>query len=75
MAVKIRLARTGRTNRPSYRIVAIDEHKKRNGKFIEVLGTYDPLKTGVNANFKKDRVDYWLSVGAKPTKTVASLLA
>lgn len=74
MAVKIRLSRTGRTNRPNYRIVAIDEHKKRDGRFIEILGSYDPLVKVGGLEVKKDRVEYWLSKGAKPSETVFHLL-
>lgn len=74
MAVKIRLARFGKTNQPLYRVVAIDEHKQRNGRAIETLGTYDPHKTSLKLEIKKDRVDYWLSVGAQPTNTVKNLL-
>lgn len=74
MAVKIRLTRTGKTNQPLYRVVAIDEHKKRDGQAIEILGAYDPHKTNGKLSIKKDRLDYWLSVGAKPTATVSSLI-
>ena len=76
MAVKIRLARFGKTNNPVYRVVAIDEHKQRNGRAIETLGTYDPHASIQNLKFKikKDRIDYWLSVGARPTDTVNNLL-
>lgn len=74
MAVKLRLSRTGRTNKPSYRLVAIDEHKKRDGRFIEILGSYDPLVKVGGLTVKKDRIDYWLSQGAKPSDTVAQLL-
>lgn len=74
MAVKIRLARFGKTNHPLYRVVAIDEHKQRNGRAIETLGTYDPHKADQKLIIKKDRVDYWLSVGAQPTPTVKNLL-
>ena len=74
MAVKLRFTRTGRVNIPTYRLVAIDEHKKRDGKFIEILGTYSPLSKTDNFQYKKERVDYWLSCGAQPSATVASLL-
>ena len=74
MAVKLRLSRTGRTNKPSYRLVAIDEHKRRDGRFIEILGSYDPLVKSGGIVFKKDRINYWLSQGAKPSATVESLL-
>lgn len=74
MAVKIRLARFGKTNKPFYRVIAIDEHKQRGGRVIEMLGTYDPHQIKQKLSVKKDRVDYWLSVGAQPTATVANLL-
>lgn len=74
MAVKIRLTRIGKANQALYRLVAIDEHKQRGGKAIEILGSYDPHKTTNKLEVKTDRVDYWLSVGAKPTETVAHLL-
>jgi small subunit ribosomal protein S16 len=76
MAVKIRLARFGKTGKPLYRLVAIDEHFKRNGKAVEILGTYNPHEKvkSQKLKVKSDRVKYWLSVGAKPTETVASLL-
>ncbi len=74
MAVKIRLARFGKTNQPAYRLVAIDEHKKRNGKAIEILGSYNPHLKSNKIIVKRARVDYWLSVGAKPSATVKNLL-
>lgn len=73
MAVKLRLTRTGKTGRANYRLIAIDEHKKRDGRFVEILGSYDP-HTPVGLLVKKDRVAYWLSVGAQPSATVAALL-
>lgn len=74
MAVKLRLARFGKTGHALYRLVAIDEHKKRNGKAVEIIGNYDPHKTTKKLILKKDRLDYWLSVGARPTETVKNLL-
>lgn len=74
MAVKIRLARFGKRNQPLYRLVAIDEHKKRDGVAIEILGQYDPAKTKNKVEVKIDRIRYWLSVGAKPSETVKHLL-
>ena len=74
MAVKIRLTRIGKANQPLYRLVAIDESKKRGGSAIEILGTYNPHKTTTKLEVKKDRVNYWMSVGARPTETVANLL-
>ena len=76
MAVKIRLKKMGRKNRPFYRIVAADVGAKRGGKEVEVLGHYDPLvaEKEKQVTVTRDRVQYWLSVGAKPSETVASLL-
>ncbi len=75
MAVKLRLARFGKKGAPVYRLVAIDEHKKRNGRAIEILGTYNPADKANKMTLNKDRINYWLSVGATPTATVGSLLA
>jgi small subunit ribosomal protein S16 len=74
MAVKLRLARIGKRRSTFYRLVAIDEHKKREGRVIETLGTYDPHAQENKLKIKKERLDYWISVGAKPTATVSHLL-
>lgn len=74
MAVKLRLTRVGKANQPLYRLVAIDEHKKRDGRAIEILGNYNPTQKINHIEVKKDRLDYWLSVGAKPSATVKHLL-
>lgn len=74
MAVKIRLARLGDKKSPFYRMVVADSRCARNGKFIENLGTYDPLKKPFELNLNKERVAYWLSVGATPTETARELL-
>lgn len=76
MAVRIRMMRMGRKNRPYYRIGAFDAREERDGKVIENLGTYDPLESNNEKQIalKKDRVEYWLSVGAKPTESVAAIL-
>lgn len=74
MAVKLRLSRFGKKNQPLYRLVAIDEHKKRNGRAIEILGTYDPAKATNKLHAELTRVNYWLSVGATPSDTVRQLL-
>ena len=73
MAVRIRLARHGTTNRPFYRIVAADSSSPRDGRFIELLGTYDPLTDPEKVTLKPERVKYWLGVGAKPSDTVNSI--
>ncbi|MBY0490711.1 MAG: 30S ribosomal protein S16 [Gemmatimonadaceae bacterium] len=74
MAVKIRLRREGRKKTPMYRIVVADSKSPRDGRFIEIIGQYQP-RSGENAiNLKADRVEHWLNVGALPTDTVRSLL-
>ncbi|MGQ9663835.1 MAG: 30S ribosomal protein S16 [bacterium] len=70
--VKIRLRRMGKHKSPFYRIVALDSKRARDGAYIENLGHYDPLKK--NLQLKRDRIEYWLSKGAKPTNTVAKLI-
>ncbi len=72
--LRIRLKRTGRRGQPHYRIVVIESSKPRDGKTIEEIGYYNPrLKPSV-FDFKKDRVEYWLSKGAQPSDTVAQYL-
>ncbi|MEC4678785.1 MAG: 30S ribosomal protein S16 [Nitrospirota bacterium] len=73
MAVKIRLARVGRHKRPFYRVVVANIESPRDGKFIEILGTYDPLPENVDVKIQVDRAKYWLSKGALPTDTVKSI--
>jgi small subunit ribosomal protein S16 len=74
MAVKIRMKRVGTKNLPVFRIVVADGRSPRDGKFIEEIGTYQPLKKGDNFTIKLDRAQYWISKGAKPSDTVASFL-
>ena len=76
MSVKLRLKRTGRKNLPCYRLNAIDSRAPRDGRIIEELGLYDPLQKQPDKqiSIKRERIEYWLSVGAQPSKTVASLL-
>lgn len=74
MAVSIRLRREGAKNRPYYKVVVADSRSPRDGKFIELLGTYDPKKTGHNSTLKLDRIEYWMSKGAQPSDTVRSLI-
>jgi len=74
MAVKIRLARKGKRHEPFYHVVAADERMPRDGRFIEVLGTYDPKNKDKRFVGKKERIDYWLGKGAVPTETVSQLL-
>lgn len=74
MAVKIRMRRMGRKNRPYFRIVATDERSPRDGRFLENLGTYDPLLEGKNYSLNRERVLYWLGVGAQVSEAVAPFL-
>ncbi len=74
MAVKIRLARHGAKKRPFYRIVVADSESPRDGRFLENVGTYNPLQDPAQVTLKTDRVHYWLQQGATPTDTVRSLL-
>jgi small subunit ribosomal protein S16 len=74
MAVAIRLRREGALNRPYFKVVVADKRSPRDGKFIEVVGTYDPKKRGHNSTLKLDRVEYWLGKGARPSDTVRSLI-
>ena len=74
MAVKVRLARAGGRNRPFYRIVVADERAPRDGAFLELVGTYDPNRDPEAVTLKKERIDHWISKGAKPTKTVEELI-
>ena len=74
MAVSIRLRREGTTNRPYYKVVVADSRSPRDGKFIEIIGTYDPKKPGHNSTLKLDRIEHWISKGAQPSDTVRSLI-
>ncbi|MEA2061832.1 MAG: 30S ribosomal protein S16 [Thermodesulfobacteriota bacterium] len=74
MAVKIRLARHGAKKKPFYRIVAADIESPRDGRFLERLGTYDPMVDPSVVELKEDRIRYWMNEGATPTTTVKSLL-
>jgi small subunit ribosomal protein S16 len=68
------MKRVGTKNLPVFRIVVADGRSPRDGKFIEEIGTYQPLKKGDNFSIKLDRAQYWLSKGAQPSDTVASFL-
>ncbi len=72
--LKIRLAQTGSTNRKTYRVVAIEEGKRRNGRTVEILGFYNPLVKPAQIRIQKDRVEYWRSKGAQVTPVVEKLL-
>jgi small subunit ribosomal protein S16 len=72
--VKIRLRRTGKTKQPSYRLVVADSRSPRDGKFIEIIGHYNPIRQPKVLEVKADRARYWLGVGAQPSDTVSTLL-
>jgi small subunit ribosomal protein S16 len=74
MSVKIRMKRVGTKNTPVFRIVVADSRSPRDGKFIEEIGTYQPLKSGENFSLKLERAQYWISQGAQPSDTVASFI-
>ncbi len=74
MAVVLRLTRRGRKKKPFYRVVAADSRFPRDGRFLEILGTYDPLKSEDNIKVDADKASAWIKKGAKPSRTVASLL-
>ncbi|MFH0799846.1 MAG: 30S ribosomal protein S16 [Pseudomonadota bacterium] len=74
MAVVMRLSRRGKKNAPFYHVVVADEKKPRDGDFLEVLGTYDPGNKEKRFVGKKDRIEYWLSKGARPSETISQLL-
>ncbi len=74
MSVKIRLARHGKKKKPFYRIVIADSESPRDGRFLENVGTYNPLVDPVEVSLKQDRVKYWIDQGAIPTDTVKSLM-
>jgi len=74
MAVKIRLARHGAKKRPFYRIVAADSDSPRDGRFLEKLGTYNPLQDPAQVILDTDRVKYWIGQGATPSDTVKTIL-
>jgi len=74
LGVKLRLKRTGTTNRPCWRIVVADERSPRDGRHIEEIGFYDPKQDPAGLSIKTERAQYWLSVGAQPTVQVKSLL-
>jgi small subunit ribosomal protein S16 len=71
----IRLARVGARKQPYYRIVVIEKDRARNGRSIEVVGTYNPRTTPATVNLKRERIAYWRGVGAQLTPTVEKLLA
>src|SRR5437588_4900745 len=74
MEVAIRLRRDGAKKRAYYKVVVADSRSPRDGKFIEIIGTYDPKKPDHNSTLKLDRIDHWISKGAQPSDTVRSLI-
>lgn len=76
MSVRIKLKKVGRRHRPSYRLTAVDRRRSRDSKVIEELGSYNPVHPheGQQVALKRERIEYWLSVGALPTDTVRRLL-
>jgi small subunit ribosomal protein S16 len=74
MSVSIRLRREGALNRPYYKVVVADSRSPRDGKFLELVGTYDPKKPGHNSTLKLDRIEHWIARGAQPSDTVRSLI-
>jgi len=74
MPVKIRLARHGAKKKPFYRIVAADSEFPRDGRFLEIVGTYNPLIDPAEVSLKQERIKYWIDQGAIPTTTVKNLL-
>jgi len=74
MAVRLRLMRMGAKKRPFYRIVAADSEAKRDGRFLEILGSYDPKTNPATVSLDEQKVRFWLGKGAKPSETVGSIL-
>jgi small subunit ribosomal protein S16 len=72
--VTMRLSRIGSKKRPYYRIVVIDKRRARNGRFLEVVGQYNPIANPVQMEVNAERAQYWLSKGAMPSETVRSIL-
>ena len=70
----IRLARFGARKQPYYRVVVIDKERARNGRSVEVVGTYNPRTSPASIELKRDRIDYWVSKGAQASETVQKLL-
>jgi small subunit ribosomal protein S16 len=74
MSVRIRLSRHGAKKKPFYRIVAADSRRARDGRFLEIVGTYDPNSEPATITLKEERIQHWLGNGATPSKTVAELM-
>jgi small subunit ribosomal protein S16 len=74
LAVRIRLSRVGATKRPSYRVIAIDSRRPRDGRALEILGFYNPLTDPATVHLEADRIRSWIGNGARPSETVSKLL-
>ncbi len=74
MAVHIRLTRKGRKKKPFYRIIVADSQAPRDGKFLDIIGTYDPMQEPAVVTLDNEKLDSWMEKGAKPTVTVKSLI-
>jgi len=74
MAVRIRLTRMGSKKKPFYRLIAADSESPRDGKFLQILGSYDPMKDPARVEIHKEKVDYWLKQGASLSGSARSLL-
>ncbi len=70
----IRLARIGKKKHPFYRVVVTERTRPRNGRFVEIVGTYDPQKKPAAVQINSERVQYWIGQGAQPSQTVRSLI-
>lgn len=71
----IRLARVGARKKPHYRVVVIDKERARNGRFVEIVGTYNPRTNPATINLKQDRIQHWVSKGAQPSDRVQRLIS
>jgi small subunit ribosomal protein S16 len=74
LVLAIRLARFGKKKMPCYRVVVIDKRRPRNGRFVEIVGTYDPLTKPAEIKLDAERIKYWIGCGAQPSDTVRSFL-
>jgi small subunit ribosomal protein S16 len=72
--VAIRLTRTGAKKKPTYRVIVTDKRRARDSKNLEIVGFYDPRPTPIELNLQRDRIDYWVGVGAQPSDTVKRLI-
>lgn len=74
MAVRIRLTRMGRKKKPFYRIIVANNEAKRDGKFLDIIGTYDPMQEPAAVNIDTEKLNDWLGKGAEPSVTVSNLI-